>query len=240
MVKKVQTNSSASSGASHDCSIKDSEVCDGMVHTFSLLFCTHKTIETTIKKKRYGRTAARHARDRRRAKISTEQYIRERNERKKKQIDRNWKRRTLLMYQKERAEELMARLTGKAAYGELDGHKITAFQRSVYYDDRVGNEMVQFGRNKQAVKQEECRQVSTSLDRDKYLLQKYNTNESFKHYYKSELSSKRASSVRYKLDIDHTRSTLIRNSLSNGVLSRGAAKILENYYLKKKRKNGLE
>jgi hypothetical protein len=134
---------------------------------------------------------------------------------------------------------MMARLTGKTAFGELDGRKISAFQRSVYYDNRVGKGLAMFAKNKQSRKQEEIQHVRARHDRDLYLLDKYETNDSFKHYYKSELSPKRASSVKYALDIEHTRSKLIRNSVKKGVLTRGAARILQNHYLKKKRKSGL-
>ena len=90
---------------------------------------------------------------------------------------------------------MMARLTGKTVYGELGGRKMESFRRTGYYNEKTGKLMAKFLKRQRVKHAKKIDDNVSKANRRRFLLNKYETNGSFKSYFKSELPTVEVSCV---------------------------------------------
>ena len=101
--------------------------------------------------------------------------------------------RELLMrrYVKDRRQEMSARVTGKTVYGEENGQKMIAFQKSCYGDDKLKKQVVQYTRNRKAEKLNEVKDMAKRFARHRFVQKKEAQDSIFVDYYKPEKDARR-------------------------------------------------
>ena len=101
--------------------------------------------------------------------------------------------RELLMrrYVKDRRQEMSARVTGKTVYGEENGQKMIAFQKSCYGDHKLKKQVVQYTRNRKAEKLNEVKDMAKRFARHRFVQKKEAQDSIFVDYYKPEKDARR-------------------------------------------------
>eukprot|EP00939_MAST-03C_sp_MAST-3C-sp1_P001038 g1038.t1 len=185
----------------------------------------------------FGRVRSKKARGHHKAKLITAQYVKHREQKKQARDAKVWKQRILSAYRKERAEESMARMMGKTVFGAMDGRKIEAFRQSEYYDPRAGGVMREFYENEKAAMFARVDREFAGLERKDFLLRKYDRNDAFSKYFKSELPISEASGARWMIDLSKGRKTLARSPKSLGV-TQGGSRALSTHFSRRYRQHG--
>ena len=101
------------------------------------------------------------------------------------------RRRLVQRYKRERHEERSARFTGKSPFGALGGHKMEAFRRTEYGDDKVRTLASRWTREAQGDLRKEKQHATDKFKRIEYVRNKGHDFEPFKEYFAPETRARR-------------------------------------------------